>query len=58
MQYFLRSNNSGLLVKSSAMYGSCVDPMEADKFNSPQEAIAKAPLPVKNYTVCLYTGRK
>lgn len=57
MKYYLRHNNSGLLVKSDAMFGSCVDPLEADKFNSPEEAIAAAPLPVKHYTVCLYKGK-
>jgi hypothetical protein len=54
MKYFLKHINSGLLVKAHSAYGCCVDPMEADKFPSPEMAIAKSPLPVDHYTVCLY----
>lgn len=58
MKYCLRHNQSGMFVKVKAMFGSAPSQMEADKFNSPEEAIAAAPLPVKNYTVCLYKGSK
>lgn len=58
MKYYLRHRPSGLLVKAKAIYGSCVDPLEADKFDSPEEAIAACPLPVDHFTVCLYKGSK
>lgn len=57
MQYYIKHKVSGLLVKSNSQYGSCVDPLEADKFDSPEEAIAAAPLPVQSYTVCLYKNK-